>query len=161
MPRVEELEPRNVPQRSLKREVKREGVQGETRAQASDVSCAAQSRFAGEEEGTVFHPCQSYPQSQSTPDTSTSTHPSSGTLAVISPGSPDLSSPVPLLPACFPCHILCLASAVIYGRTQEAACVCVIARLQSRVRGSVFIRHPEAVTKVSINFFPPHMIATP
>lgn len=43
MPRVEELEPRNVPQRPLKREVKREGVQGKTRAQASNVSCTAQS----------------------------------------------------------------------------------------------------------------------
>ena len=30
MPRVEKLEPRNVPQRPLKREVKREGVKGET-----------------------------------------------------------------------------------------------------------------------------------
>lgn len=55
MPRVEELElePRNVPQRPLKREVKREGVQGKTRARASDVSRTAQSlrMFVGEEEG--------------------------------------------------------------------------------------------------------------
>lgn len=75
MPRVEELElePRNVPQHTLKREVKREGVLGKRRAQASDVSCTAQPlrMFVGEGEGTVFHPCHSYPLSQSTLATST------------------------------------------------------------------------------------------
>lgn len=103
MPRVEELElePRNVPQRPLKREVKREGVQGKTRARASDVSCTAQSlrMFVGVEEGAVFHPCQSYPLSQSAPTTSTSTHSSSGTLAVISPSSQDISPRRSSLPA--------------------------------------------------------------
>ncbi len=105
MPRVEELElePRNVPQRPLKREVKREGVQGKTRARASDVSCTTQSlrMFVGEEEGAVFHPCQSYPLSQSAPttSTSTSTHSSSGTLAVISPRSQDFSPCRSSLPA--------------------------------------------------------------
>jgi len=43
MPRVEELEPRNVPQHPLKREAKREGAHGKTRAPASDVSCTARS----------------------------------------------------------------------------------------------------------------------
>lgn len=79
MPRVEELElePRNVPLRPLKREVKREGVQGKTRARASDGSCTAQSlrMFVGEEEGAVFHPCQSNPPFQSTLATSISTPP--------------------------------------------------------------------------------------
>lgn len=75
MPRVEELElePRNVPLRPLMREVKREGVEGKTRAQASDESCTAQSlrMFVGEEKGAVFHPCQSNPPLQSTLATST------------------------------------------------------------------------------------------
>lgn len=52
MPRVEELElePRNVPQRTLKREVKREGLLRKRRARASQRS----RRFAGGGEGTVL-----------------------------------------------------------------------------------------------------------
>lgn len=78
MPRVEELEPRNVPERPLKREVKREGAQRNTRARGSDVSRAEQALciFLRTQDRAVFHPCQSYPLSQSTPDTSTPpTHP--------------------------------------------------------------------------------------
>lgn len=163
MPRVEELElePRNVPQRPLKREVQREGVQGKTRARASDVSCAAQPvrMFVGEEEAGPYFILVSLIRGLNLtplpppPSLHLHLHP----LLLRHFGSDQaqftrLFSAL-LLPACFLCHILCLVSAVIYGRTQEVVCArnCTVT-VKSEERGAS-IRRPEAVTKISIHFF--------
>lgn len=128
---------------------------GETRARASDVSCTAQSlrMFVGEKrrKGSVFHPCQSYPLSQSTPATSTSIHSSSGTLAVISPSSQDFSQSRPSLPALSVTFFVLWALWFMDGHRKQ--CVRVIARLRSRLRRGTSIRRPAAVTEISINFF--------
>ncbi|CAB1436426.1 unnamed protein product [Pleuronectes platessa] len=73
MPRVEELEPWNVPRRPLQREAQREG--GARRDKGTGLrwfrhcTVSAYVRVGGEE-GTIIHPCQSHPLSQSTPATS-------------------------------------------------------------------------------------------
>lgn len=139
MPRVEELElePRNVPQRTLKREVKREGLLQKRRARASHVSCAAQRScmFAGGGEGTLLHPRHSYLPCQSTLCHLHRAHSSTGTLAVISLRF--LSTAL-----AFRCHILCLVKAVIYGQT--GSCVCMELYGYTQDRGK---RHPSHVQK--------------
>lgn len=131
MPRVEELElePRNVPQRPLKREVKREGVQGKTRARASDVSCTAQSlriyvRVEGGEWYFILVSLIHHLNLPPPPPPLLLPHPL--LLRHFGNDQPQFTRllfSMPLLPACFMCHILCLVSVVIYGWTQEAVCV--------------------------------------
>lgn len=153
MPRVEELEPRNVPQRPLKREVKREGEQGKTRTQASDVSCTALRMFVGEQEGGGIS--------------------SLSVLSTISISPPATSAPPSppqalwqwsgLVHKTFPrsCSSLpafCVTFFVLWAPWfmdghRKHVCVCVIARLRSRVRREASIRRPEAATNISINVF--------
>lgn len=155
MPRVEELEPepRNVPQRPLKREVKREGARGKRRARGPQMCPALHNLhecLSEERRGAVLHLCQSYPQSQSTstaPASTSPTHSSSGTLAVIRPGSQDFSPP----------RLLSVSHSLSCERrdlwTNRKQCARVIARLRSGRRRGASIRHLPDVTVISIDFF--------
>lgn len=162
MPRVEELEPepRNVPQRPLKREVRREGAQGKRRARGPQMCPALHNLhecLSEERRGAVLHLCQSYPQSQSTSTATTSTSPthspphppnsSSGTLAVIRPGSQDFSPPRLLSVS----HSLSCECCDLW--TNRKQCARVIARLRSGRRRGASIRHLPDVTVISIDFF--------
>lgn len=127
MPRVEELElePRNVPERPLKREVKREGVQ--RRDKGTGLRCVLYSTiftyvcWRKEEEGvgisslSVLSTVSIYPRHLHL-------HPL--LLRHFGSDQPQFTRlfSEPSLPAGSQCHILCLVSAVIYGRTQEAVC---------------------------------------
>lgn len=150
MPRVEELElePRNVPLRPLKRE----GVQGKTRAPASDGSWALYVCFQESRREAVFHPCQSNPPFQSTLATSIPPHP-------LLPRHFGSDQPwVARLPRSSSLPAFCLTFFVLwvlwFMEGHRKKCVCVIAWLRSRVRRGASITHPGAVTKISINFFP-------
>lgn len=152
MPGVEELEPepRNVPQRPLKRQAKRGGrVRGKRRARDSDVSCTAQSLamfISGEEDGgsisslsalstvSIYLPPRTHPP----------THSSSGTLAAIRLGVRKTS----LLPAC--CfsvsHSLSCECPDLWPNRKR--CARVIARLRSRWRRGASIRRLPDVTDI-------------
>lgn len=155
MPRVEELEPepRNVPQRPLKREVRREGARGKRRARGPQMCPALHNLhecLSEERRGAVLHLCQSYPQTQSTstaPTSTSPTHSSSGTLAVIRPGSQDFSPPRLISVS----HSLsCERRDLWTNRKQRAR---VIARLRSGRRRGASIRHLPDVTVILIDFF--------
>lgn len=125
MPGVEELEsePRNVPQRPLKREAKRGGrARGKRRARDSDVSCAAQSLamfISGEEDGSggggQYFILVSLIHSLNLP--STSTHPPTPPQALWQRSGSGFARLLSFPPAASLCHILCLVSALIYGPT--------------------------------------------
>lgn len=156
MPGVEELEPepRNVPQRPLKREAKRGGrAREKRRARDSDVSCAAQSLamfISGEEDGSggggQYFILVSLIHSLNLPSTSTHppTHSSSGTLAAIRLGVRKTS----LLPAC--CfsvsHSLSCERPDLWANRKR--CARVIAQLRSRWRRGASIRRLPDVTDI-------------
>lgn len=120
MPAVEELEPepRNVPQRPLKREAKRGGrVRG--RGGHRTQMCPAlhnlsQCLSVERRTGPVFHPCQPYPPSQSTFHLEP-THPPTPPQALWQRSDLGFARLLSFPPAAFLCHILCLVSALIYG----------------------------------------------
>lgn len=94
--------------------------------------------------GAVFHPCQSYPQSQSTFHLDPPTHSSSGTLAAIRLGVRKTS----LLPAC--CfsvsHSLSCERPDLWANRKR--CARVIAQLRSRWRRGASIRRLPDVTDI-------------
>lgn len=110
-----------------------------------------------ERRGAALHLCQSYPQSQSTsaapnlhlthPTSTSPTHSSSGTLAVIRPGSQDFSPP----------RLLSVSHSLSCERrdlwTNRKQCARVIARLRLGRRRGASIRHLPDVTVISIDFF--------
>lgn len=106
--------------------------------------CLSVERRTGVEEGAVFHPCQSYPQSQSTFHLDPPTHSSSGTLAAIRLGVRKTS----LLPAC--CfsvsHSLSCERPDLWANRKR--CARVIAQLRSRWRRGASIRRLPDVTDI-------------
>lgn len=130
MPKVEELElqPRNVPQRPLKRE----GVQRKRRAPASDVPCAMQSlRLLKQKEkwGGGSISSLSFLSTISIYPHCLSLHHHLHPQLLRHFGRSVQVQKTPLRPDCFLCHILCLVSAVIYGLTGSSVHVCVCVRV--------------------------------